>query len=53
MRRLKGCEKFIDWVDPLHEIAIENTGLSDFGEDKSYLVGLQKLLMLSASTVSP
>lgn len=44
MRRLKGCEKFIDWVDPLHEIAMENTGLSDFGKDKSYLIGLRKLL---------
>jgi len=32
MQRLKKCEKFIDWVDPLHEIAMENTSLSDFGE---------------------
>lgn len=44
MRRLKAREKFIDWVDPLHQIAMEKTGLSDFGADKSYLIGLRKLL---------
>ncbi|MEH6582900.1 MAG: sulfotransferase [Halioglobus sp.] len=44
MLRLKKCERFIDWIDPMHEIAIENTGLSDFGADKSYLIGLTKLL---------
>lgn len=44
MHRLKQCEKFVDWEQPLHEIAMENTGLSDFGEDKSYLLGLRKLL---------
>lgn len=44
MRRLKACKNFIDWVDPMHEIAMEKTGLSDFGEDKSYLLGLHKLL---------
>ncbi len=44
MLRLKKCEKFIDWIDPMHEIAMENTGLKDFGEDKSYLIGLRKLL---------
>lgn len=44
MKRLQKCEKFIDWFDPLHEIAMENTGLTDFGEDKSYQIGLRKLL---------
>ena len=44
MLRLKECEKFVDWIDPLHEIAMENTGFSDFGTDKSYLIGLRKLL---------
>lgn len=44
MRRLKTIERFIDWIDPLHEIAMEKTGLSDFGEDKSYLTGLRVLL---------
>ena len=44
LARLKNCEKFVDWIDPLHETAIENTGLSDFGEDTSYLIGLRKLL---------
>ena len=34
MRRLRQIEKFIDWMDPLHEIAMKKTGLSDFGEDK-------------------
>ena len=41
MQRL---QRFIDWVDPLHEIAMESTGLSDFGRDKSYLIGLRVLL---------
>ena len=44
MRRLRQIEKFIDWMDPLHEIAMEKTGLSDFGEDKAYLTGLRVLL---------
>lgn len=44
MLRLKEIEKFVDWIDPLHEIAIEKTGLNDFGGDKSYLIGLRKLL---------
>ncbi|MCX2979310.1 sulfotransferase [Halieaceae bacterium IMCC14734] len=44
MARLKPCAKFIDWIEPLHETAIENTGLTDFGEDQSYLIGLNKLL---------
>jgi hypothetical protein len=44
MRRIKACEKFIDWIDPMHEIAMEKTGLTDFGEDKSYMLGLTKLL---------
>lgn len=44
MHRIKACEKFIDWIDPMHEIAMEKTGLTDFGEDKSYMLGLTKLL---------
>lgn len=44
MKRLQQCERFIDWLEPLHDIARENTGLSDFGEDQSYLIGLRKLL---------
>ncbi len=44
LARLQQCDRFIDWLDPLHEIAMANTGLSDFGEDKSYLIGLRKLL---------
>ncbi|MFK7733410.1 MAG: sulfotransferase [Pseudomonadales bacterium] len=44
MRRIKRCKKFVDWFDPMHEIAMENTGLSDFGDDKSYMLGLRKLL---------
>jgi hypothetical protein len=44
MRRLKNLERFVDWTDPLHEIAIEKTGLNDFGADKAYLTGLRVLL---------
>ncbi|WP_194842534.1 sulfotransferase [Endozoicomonas sp. OPT23] len=44
MKRLLKLDKFVDWIQPLHEIAIENTGLTDFGEDKSYLTGLRVLL---------
>ena len=44
LARLQRCNRFIDWLDPLHEIAMDNTGLNDFGDDKSYLIGLQKLL---------
>ena len=44
MQRLKNCAKFMEWLNPLHEIAMEKTGLDDFGEDKSYLLGLRKLL---------
>lgn len=42
MRRIKACEKLIDWLDPMHEIAMEKTGLTgltDFGEDKYYMLG--------------
>jgi hypothetical protein len=44
MQRIKKCERFIDWIEPLHEIAMENTGLQNFGDDKSYLIGLRVLL---------
>jgi hypothetical protein len=43
MRRLSRIEKCVDWEQPLHEIAIEATGLEDFG-DSSYLDGLRVLL---------
>jgi len=42
--RLKQRERFIDWLEPMHEIAIEKTGLNNFGEDKFYMLGLRKLL---------
>lgn len=44
MLRLKKCKTFGEWLEPLHDIAMENTGLTDFGQDKSYLIGLRKLL---------
>jgi hypothetical protein len=44
MQRLQQCNRYADWIDPLHEIAVEETGLSDFGEDKSYLTGLRVIL---------
>ncbi len=44
MKRLLKLEKFVDWMEPLHEIAVERTGLSDFGEDDSYRTGLRVLL---------
>jgi hypothetical protein len=43
MKRLDQIPKCTDWVDSLHEIASEQTGLSDFGEE-SYLQGLRVLL---------
>lgn len=43
MKRLDGIGKCVDWIDPLHEIAAEQVGLSDFGET-SYLQGLRVLL---------
>ena len=44
MQRLQNCNRYVDWIDPLHEIAVEETGLSDFGDDKSYLTGLRVIL---------
>lgn len=43
MERLAKFEKYSDWLEPLHDIAREETGLSDFG-DKDYLVGLRAVL---------
>lgn len=44
MERLQHCNRYVDWIEPLHEIVTEETGLSDFGEDKSYLTGLSVIL---------
>lgn len=44
MKRLLKIDKWIDWIEPLHEIAMERTGLADFGADTSYLTGLRVLL---------
>lgn len=44
MRRLTQCSTFGEWFEPLHDIAQERQGLSDFGADKTYQVGLRKLL---------
>lgn len=43
MERLQQFDKFIDWVEPLHDIAREQTGLSDFGET-TYMTGLSVIL---------
>lgn len=43
MQRLDRIEKCVDWTEPLHDIAREETGLDDFG-DTHYLEGLQVLL---------
>ena len=43
MERLQRFYKYEDWITPLHEIAMEQTGLSNFG-DSSYLVGLERIL---------
>lgn len=43
MQRLDEFEKCVDWVEPLHDIAREATGLEDFGEPH-YLEGLKVLL---------
>ncbi len=43
MERLDQIEKCVDWTEPLHEIAREQTGLEDFG-DTHYLPGLRVLL---------
>ncbi len=44
MERLQQCKKYVDWFEPLHAIASEQTGLSDFGADKSYQTGLRVIL---------
>ena len=44
MERLQQCKKYVDWFEPLHTIASEQTGLSDFGADKSYQTGLRVIL---------
>jgi hypothetical protein len=43
VERLAKIEKCVDWMQPLHEIAMEATGLEDFGDD-AYLEGLGVLL---------
>ncbi len=43
MERLEKIEKCVDWLEPLHDIAREETGLDDFG-DEHYLEGLKVLL---------
>lgn len=43
MQRLQGLPQFRRWLEPLHDIAAEQTGLTDFGDD-SYLVGLKAIL---------
>ena len=44
MQRLQQLTRYADWLAPLHEIAMEQAGLSDFGEDDSYLTGLRVIL---------
>ena len=44
MDRLDRLATYVDWFEPLHEIAMEQTGLGDFGEDPSYQTGLRVLL---------
>ena len=44
LERLSKCQTITEWFEPLHEIAMENTRLTDFGEDDSYTLGLRKLL---------
>ncbi|MFT5443693.1 MAG: hypothetical protein ACI8W3_002744 [Myxococcota bacterium] len=43
VERLDQYDKHIDWMEPLHEIAREATGLEDFG-DNHYREGLRVLL---------
>lgn len=43
MERLGKIDRFVDWLEPLHDIAREETGLDDFG-DENYLEGLKVLL---------
>jgi len=43
MQRLDGIERCVDWLEALHDIAREETGLDDFG-DEHYLEGLKVLL---------
>jgi hypothetical protein len=44
MERLQKLDKYVDWLVPLHDIAMEQTGLSDFGADASYRTGLGVIL---------
>lgn len=44
MQRLQQYRRYVDWFEPLHEIAREQTGLDDFGADSSYQTGLRVLL---------
>jgi hypothetical protein len=43
MQRLQALGSYVDWIETLHEIAIEETGLSDFG-DPAYMTGLRVIL---------
>ncbi|MDP6978569.1 MAG: sulfotransferase [Myxococcota bacterium] len=43
MQRLDKYDRAVDWLEPLHDIAREETGLDDFG-DEHYLEGLKVLL---------
>ncbi len=43
MERLSRIQRCVDWMEPLHDIAREATGLDDFG-DTHYLEGLRVLL---------
>ena len=44
MRRLQQYSNYVDWIEPLHDIASEQTGHSDFGADTSYMTGLRVIL---------
>lgn len=44
MERLNRLDDYVDWLEPLHEIAMEQTGLRDFGAATCYQTGLRVLL---------
>jgi hypothetical protein len=44
MERLQQYKRYVDWFEPLHDIASERTGLDDFGADTSYRTGLRVIL---------
>ena len=50
LARLQRCNRFIDWLDPLHEIAMDNTGLNDFGDDKSTSLACKNCLSSKTRT---